>query len=217
MTHDTYLGIRTQEFNHLNRNASPIMEHEITGILEEPGASGIPEGTMVAVNPLLACGSVRRLPKGVGACLPNLRLLGIEASGSMAEVLAVSIANLFAFSGNAPATEAALAEPLAVAVHAVRRSRMVPGERVLIFGAGPIGILVALVARLRGAKDVLLIEPSESRRRGVETLGFMALAPQHTPIARDNHDAATDVVFNSPDTPVSRRPERRRPPFGDAS
>jgi 2-desacetyl-2-hydroxyethyl bacteriochlorophyllide A dehydrogenase len=197
----SYTGICGSDFPIVDgrhpRAAMPlILGHEITGILEEPGGSGIPTGTRVAVNPLLPCGQCGACVNGLGHVCRNLRLLGIDVPGSMTEVLAVPVSNLFAFSADAPATEAALAEPLAVAVHAVRRSRMAPGEKVLIFGAGPIGILVALVARFRGAKDVLLVEPSEQRRHIVEALGFRALAPQDSPVARENREATADVVFD---------------------
>ena len=70
----------------------------------------------------------------------------------------------------------ALAEPTAVAVHDVRRAGLRDGERALVVGGGPIGILIACVARASGA-DVLVVELSEPRRAFSETLGLRVLDP----------------------------------------
>ena len=173
-----------------------VMGHEMTGTIEDPGSSGLKTGTTVAVNPLLPCGECGACTRGLPHVCRNLRLLGIDTPGSMTEVMAVPTANITAFPKPVPAREAALAEPLAVAIHAVRRARVVPGERVLIFGAGPIGILVAQVARHEGAKVFGVVEPSERRRQVVESLGLTALAPEDVPVARLHRDDAADVVFD---------------------
>jgi len=173
-----------------------VMGHEITGTVEHPGSTGLAPGTAVAINPLLSCGTCGACLKGLRHVCRNLRLLGIDTAGSMAELMAAPADNVVPFSGPVPAKEAALTEPLAVAVHAVRRARVAAGERVLIFGAGPIGILVALVARHAGASDVVVVEPSERRRKVVEALGLRALAPDVAPVAREHNDDAADVVFD---------------------
>ena len=72
---------------------------------------------------------------------------------------------------------AALAEPTAVAVHDVRRAGLVAGERALVVGGGPIGLLVALVARAQGA-EVLVLEPSQDRRALAGSLGLACLDPE---------------------------------------
>ncbi|ABM10037.1 2-desacetyl-2-hydroxyethyl bacteriochlorophyllide A dehydrogenase [Pseudarthrobacter sp. PvP004] len=173
-----------------------VMGHEITGTIENPGDSGLTEGATVAVNPLLPCDTCGACRKELWHVCRNLRLLGIDTPGSMAELIAVPAANVIPFSENVPAKEAALAEPLAVAVHAIRRARLAAGERVLIFGAGPIGILVALAARHAGAADVAVVEPSERRREVVEALGLRALGPSDVPVAKEHGETATDVVFD---------------------
>jgi (R,R)-butanediol dehydrogenase/meso-butanediol dehydrogenase/diacetyl reductase len=173
-----------------------VIGHEITGTIEQPGNSGLAAGAAVAVNPLLPCGTCGACQKGLPHVCRNLKLLGIDTPGSMAELMAVPAANVIPFSGHIPPKEAALAEPLAVAVHAVRRARLAAGERVLIFGAGPIGILVALAARHAGAADVAVVEPSERRREVVESLGLRALAPEDVPVAREHNETTADIVFD---------------------
>jgi 2-desacetyl-2-hydroxyethyl bacteriochlorophyllide A dehydrogenase len=197
----TYTGVCGSDFPILDgthpRAVLPlVMGHEITGILEHPGGSGLPVGTMVAVNPLLPCGACGACAQELHHVCRNLRLLGIDAPGSMTELIAVPSANIIAFDEQVPAREAALAEPLAVAVHAARRARVAPGERVLIFGGGPIGILVALVARNAGASVAGVVEPSERRRQVIESLGFTALTPDEAPTARTHQDSTADVVFD---------------------
>jgi (R,R)-butanediol dehydrogenase / meso-butanediol dehydrogenase / diacetyl reductase len=78
----------------------------------------------------------------------------------------------------------ALVEPVAVAVHDVRRARVEPGESVLVVGGGPIGLLIALVATARGA-SVLISEPNRFRRETAERLGFTTIDPA----ARDGLEA----------------------------
>lgn len=197
----TYTGICGSDFPIVDgahpRAVLPlVMGHEMTGTIERPGRSGLPTGTMVAVNPLLPCGNCGACAMELPHVCRNLRLLGIDAPGSMTELMAVPISNITPFAGPVPAGEAALAEPLAVAVHAVHRARVATQDRVLIFGAGPIGILVALVARHAGAVVVGIVEPSERRRQVVESLGLTALTPDQAPVARLHHDGSADVVFD---------------------
>lgn len=197
----SYTGICGSDFPIVNgshpRATFPlILGHEITGTVEHPGVSDLRIGATVAVNPLLPCGTCGACRRGLGHVCRNLRLLGIDVNGSMAELMTAPATNVLPFSRKVPSKEAALAEPLAVAVHAVRRARVAAGHRVLIFGAGPIGILVALVARHSGAADVAVVEPSERRRNVVEELGFRAIAPAASQVAREHRDDVADVVFD---------------------
>ncbi|WP_426300130.1 zinc-dependent alcohol dehydrogenase [Arthrobacter sp. R-11] len=197
----SYTGICGSDFPivkglHPRASLPLVLGHEITGIVEHSGDGGPPAGTTVAVNPLLPCGDCGACRRGLRHVCRKLRLLGIDAPGSMTELMAVPAGNVIPFSGDVPAKEAALAEPLAVAVHAVRRARLLPGERALVFGAGPIGILVALAARHAGTSGVAVVEPSERRRQIVEALGLRAIAPEEVPVARENSDDAADVIFD---------------------
>lgn len=118
-----------------------------------------------------------------------------------------------------PVRTAALIEPLAVAVHAVRRSRLTGGETVAVFGAGPIGILTALVAQHYGARRILVVEPGDDRRALAETLGFETL-----PATDDAAEAiraaipgGARIVFDSAAHPRSPGSCRVRPRCGARS
>lgn len=89
-----------------------------------------------------------------------------------------------------PLTSAALAEPLAVAVHAVARAGECRGAHVAVLGAGPVGLLTAMVARGQGARSVRLIEPVPTRRRAAGSLGLEV-----------GDTAAADVVFDAAGVP----------------
>lgn len=172
-----------------------VMGHEITGVVLESD-SGPPPGTRVAINPLLHCGNCGACQARLTHLCRSLRLLGIDAPGSLAEVMEAPDENLFPFADTTDAVSAAWAEPLAVAVHAVRRSNLTAGESALIFGAGPIGLLVALVARHYNAGTITIAEPAVQRREVAESLGFSTVAPEDLRSARARADSGPDVVFD---------------------
>lgn len=197
----SYTGVCGSDFpivdgTHLRACLPLVMGHEITGVVQYPGGGLLPTGTRVAVNPLLSCGNCGPCRSGLTHVCRNLRLLGIDAPGSLATHMAAPADNLVPFRSGVDPVQAALAEPLAVAVHAVRRSRLRAGEDAVVFGAGPIGLLVALVARHAGSPSVTVIEPSPGRRKAAEALGFAALEPDRLPDARQRGDGGPVVVFD---------------------
>jgi (R,R)-butanediol dehydrogenase/meso-butanediol dehydrogenase/diacetyl reductase len=177
-----------------------IMGHEITGTVTVAAPDGPVAGTRVIVEPLISCGICPPCIQGNTHVCRSLQLFGIDAPGSLAEYVALPATALVPVKDSVPVTEVALAEPLAVAVHAVARSGLAGGETVLIFGAGPIGILTALVARCSGAKEILIAEPSEERRRIADELGF-ATVPHGVDPTKMIHTMTggngADIVFDS--------------------
>jgi (R,R)-butanediol dehydrogenase / meso-butanediol dehydrogenase / diacetyl reductase len=165
-----------------------VLGHEIAGRLHAD-AGGLAAGTKVVVDPLLPCGSCRPCRTGRPHTCATLRLLGIDAPGGAAEQVAVPADRLLPVPAGADLRRLAFAEPLAVAVRAVRRSGLVLGEAVTVVGAGPVGLAVASCARLAGAGRVLVAEPVEGRRRLAADLGFE--------VAAALADGAADVVFDA--------------------
>lgn len=168
-----------------------VLGHESSGVVAAVGdqVSGWREGEPVVVFPVVSCGTCRTCVAGLSHICPKLKILGIDLDGAMQPICAVPAANLVKLPANVPLRTAALVEPLAVAVHDVRRGRVQYGEHVLVVGAGPVGVLIALVARERGA-DVTVVELNESRRRAVANLGFRAVAPDAASVV-----TAPDVAF----------------------
>ena len=164
-----------------------VLGHELSGTLAD--------GTRVVVNPLLSCGHCVTCLAGRPHTCANLRLLGIDAPGGAAEQVAVPVANLVPLPADADLAAAAFAEPLAVAVRAVRRSRLALGEDAVVVGAGPVGLAVALCARQAGAGRVLVVETAPARQEVAARLG-LEVAGEHVP------DAVAPVVFDCASHPA---------------
>ena len=122
---------------HPRAEAPLVMGHEITGVVEVAAETGPAAGTRVTVEPLIHCGECHPCSGGDTHVCRALKLYGIDVAGSLAEYVALPASALIPVSNAVPLQEAALAEPLAVAVHAVSRAGLTGGERVVIFGAGP--------------------------------------------------------------------------------
>jgi (R,R)-butanediol dehydrogenase / meso-butanediol dehydrogenase / diacetyl reductase len=165
-----------------------VIGHEISGRLHA-AAAGIPAGTKVVVDPLLPCGTCMPCRTGRQQTCPSLRLLGIDVPGGAAEQVAVPADRILPVPDGADLRRLAFAEPLAVAVRAVRRSGLALGEEVTVIGAGPIGLAVASCARLAGAARVRVVEPVPGRRRLAAELGFEA--------AESPAGGAAEVVFDA--------------------
>ena len=148
-----------------------VLGHELSGRLHT-GTGELVAGTKVVVDPLLPCGTCRPCRGGRPHSCANLRLLGIDVAGGAAQQVAVPADRVVPVPGDADLRRLAFAEPLAVAVRAVRRSGLAIGEEVAVAGAGPIGLAVAACARLAGAGRVLVAEPVPGRRRLAADLGF---------------------------------------------
>jgi 2-desacetyl-2-hydroxyethyl bacteriochlorophyllide A dehydrogenase len=130
--------------------------HEIAGVVERlgPGPAAFAPGDAVAIEPLSSCGDCAPCRAGRDSICPDLQLFGVHRAGGMAEYLTVPAKRLHRVPQDLDARLAALAEPLAVAIHGLRRGGLAPGQRVLVLGAGSVGLLCVLAARHFGATDV---------------------------------------------------------------
>jgi threonine dehydrogenase-like Zn-dependent dehydrogenase len=171
--------------------------HEIVGV----PAAGRWAGRAVVVDPTISCGTCDACARGEGHVCPRLRLIGIDQAGGLAGRLCAAEAKLHPVPEGLPLMTAALAEPLAVAIHASGRAGPYLGARVVILGAGPIGLLTALVTRAAGARAVLLVEPGP-RREAARQLGFQTAAgPEAVRDILGGHLA--DVVFDAAGVPAA--------------
>ncbi len=185
---------------HPRATAPLIMGHEMAGWVETAGASGPPAGTLVTVEPLISCGQCKACRDGHQHVCRNLGLYGIDAPGGMAEYVALPPEVLHPVPEGVDPLMATLAEPLAVAVHAVNLSGMEQGDTVAVYGAGPIGVLTAMVARHEGAGTVVITEPSPWRREVAEGLGFTVVPDGSTmseTLAPLTDGEGADTTFDS--------------------
>lgn len=177
-----------------------VLGHEMSGTIVAVG-EGVNDwspGDLVTVIPLVWDGTCPACRAGYNHICHNLDFLGIDSPGSMQASWTVPQEVLVALPPSLSLEHAALAEPTAVAVHDVRRASLLEGEKALVVGGGPIGLLIACVARAAGG-DVLVLEVSETRRAFAETIGLRALDPTSGDldalVAEWTADAGADVAF----------------------
>ena len=172
-----------------------VLGHEPFGVIAGLGSPGSPHrlGQRVVVEPGIPCGRCPQCRSGSYNLCPDVEFLGNPpASGTTAAVngaLARYVAVHEDFVHPVPDTlsdaAAALIEPLAVALHAVRRARIEPGSTVLITGAGPIGLLAAQVARAAGATTVVVTDVRDEPLAYARRLGAAAVNVSARPACLD--------------------------------
>ncbi|MGG1662533.1 zinc-dependent alcohol dehydrogenase [Brevibacillus sp. NRS-1366] len=177
----SYSGICGTDLNiyvgaHPRAKGPLIIGHELSGTLVE-GHPVLPTGTPVTIRPLLFCGECEPCQTGKSHVCKNLKLIGIDCDGAMAEYVAAPPETIHALPENVSLKAGALIEPLAVGVHAVRQSGFVPGDTAVVFGAGPIGMCVAVSLQLLGAGRVIVAETNRFRLQMAKELGFETIDP----------------------------------------
>ncbi len=157
-----------------------VLGHEIFGSIVEIGTGVDPswkKGTRVAVFPLISCMQCMPCKEGNSHVCESLGLIGIDRDGGFATFVKVTQKQLVAVPDNVSDEQAAVIEPLSVAVHAVRNSAFRTGDTVLVAGGGPIGNLLAQVLRASGARQVIMSEVKQLRRELAERMGFQTFNP----------------------------------------
>ncbi|MFJ5226574.1 NAD(P)-dependent alcohol dehydrogenase [Streptomyces sp. NPDC088400] len=169
-----------------------VLGHETAGTVTATGSGvALEAGTRVAVEPAVGCGTCPTCRSGrynlcpVGVCLGSP-----PTDGTFAEYVIAPRRAVHPLPDAIPLEVGALIEPLAVAVWAVRRAEVELGDRVLVTGAGPIGILVMQVARAAGAAEVIVTDVNDARLAQARALGASAVlntadrAPELTGVDR---------------------------------
>ncbi len=157
-----------------DRRVPPLqLGHEFAGTVVRGPGDWL--GKPVAVNPLVSCGDCPSCRAGNPHLCPHRTLIGLNRPGAFCEKVVVPLSQLHLLPQDFPLWRGALAEPLAVALHALELAGKLLNRRVIVFGGGTIGFLTAWAAKRAGAK-VEVIEISEARREQVGSLGLRAVA-----------------------------------------
>jgi (R,R)-butanediol dehydrogenase/meso-butanediol dehydrogenase/diacetyl reductase len=154
------------------------MGHEFSGVIADMPPetfSDLKIGDRVTVYPLLSCGQCYVCKMGLPHVCRDLKLIGIDTDGAFAEYVLAAEDAVIRIPDELSDEEGALIEPLAVCIHAAHMSRLQVGDSVVVTGAGPIGLLMAMVARASGATKVVVTEVARSRIAVAQELGFTVL------------------------------------------
>ncbi len=157
-----------------------ILGHEFVGRIAAvgPGVDDLPVGLRVVMDPDPKCGACAFCRAGRPANCTNIQALGTYRDGALAEYVMAPADCAFPIAESVPAEIAALAEPLACVVNATNRAAVRPGESVVVYGAGAIGLLFTAVFAASGASPVVVVEPNPKRRAVALAVGAdHALAP----------------------------------------
>ena len=165
-----------------------VIGHEFSGIIAELGAGVVDwrVGDRVIVNDAIPCGECSCCREGRLDACQSLTMIGVSHDGAMAEYAKIMAKGLHRLPDNVTLRRGALVEPLAVALHGVRRSRLKAGDHAVVMGAGPIGLLTLQCARLGGARTVVVTEVDSTRAALARRLG----ATQVLDPTRDNVSVA---------------------------
>ena len=140
--------------------------HEAAGVVEQVMYGGRFEvGDRVAIEPGLNCGECAYCRRGLPNLCPKTEFIGANSPGAFSEYLLADERQLVKIPGTTTMEEAAMLEPFGVALHAVRMAGVGPSDRVAVFGAGPIGMCIAMAAKISGAWNVAVCDPLEYRSK----------------------------------------------------
>ena len=155
-----------------------VLGHEYVGEIVEVGKQAEGDwqvGDKVCALPFIACGKCRACATGHFFECQNKKTSGVDAPGGFAEYVETGCRETIRLPDELDMQSAALVEPLAVGIHAVRVADVKAGNRVMVIGAGPIGLTVALWARFFGARDVVVSELASSRASLARKMGATAV------------------------------------------
>jgi threonine dehydrogenase-like Zn-dependent dehydrogenase len=182
-----------------------IPGHEYAGLVEAVAedVTGLRPGARVAVDPNLPCGTCNLCRKGLTNLCKELKAYGVTQDGGFAEYSIVRVSHLHDI-GDLSFDVAALAEPLACVLNGLGNIGLTTGvrraENALIFGGGPIGLLLALSIRAQGASDVVVADIDESRLSFARELGLDAVHPASPEL--ESRKRAFDLVADATGVPT---------------
>jgi (R,R)-butanediol dehydrogenase/meso-butanediol dehydrogenase/diacetyl reductase len=185
-----------------------IIGHEVFAeVVTAPASSGFEEGDRVTVVPMRVCGTCKACRIGASHVCYNIKILGVDVPGGMQDYWTVPVDRLLGVPDSISDDHAPLIEPLAVATHDVGRADIKAGDSVVVFGGGPIGCLIALVSRHRGAR-VKVSEINPHRIAMLQRLGLETIGPDEDVVHAVNEwtdgDGA-DVSFEVSGSPAAAR------------
>jgi L-iditol 2-dehydrogenase len=185
-----------------SRSTPPVvLGHEYAGVVESAGP-GVPagkSGLRVAIDPNISCGACFFCRRGLVHLCSNLRALGVDIDGGMAEFCIVPEKQLHPIPAGMSTEASAFIEPVSCAIHGIDRANIKAGDTVALIGAGTIGLLMLQLAKHAGAGKTIVIEPLEPKRRIASELGADVIL---NPAESDPASALRDLLPEGPDVVI---------------
>ena len=184
--------LKTYKVGNPRMQPGVVMGHEFSGLIREISptakAEGLAVGDRVVMATSVSCGLCLYCRRGWRNLCANIKPMGFGYNGGMARwcaipAQAVAGGHVVAAPVDMPAAHAALAEPVSCAVNSIEQCNMNPGDVVLVLGAGPMGLLNALVARAKGASKIILSEPNPARLAQAEPFCDVCVNPTESDLA----------------------------------
>ena len=163
--------------------------HEFVGDVVDVGSdvSSVSPGDRVVVRPMVTCGTCSDCLSGAPNHCSTMTVHGVFDDGGLADFAIVSATACLPVSTHVPVHIAALVEPLACVINAVRKASVMPGDNVVVLGAGAIGLMFLALCTAAGAATVTVVEPSESRAHRASAMGA-------TRVVNPTRESTVDVV-----------------------
>ena len=166
------------------------MGHEFSGQVVEVGGgvTRFQAGDRVVVEPIYACGHCEACKQGRYNLCDQMGFLGLAGGGGgFSEYVTADEHMVHAIPDSISYEQGALVEPSAVALHAVRQSKLNVGDTAAVFGAGPIGLLVIEALKASGASDIYVVELSPERKAKAKELGAIVIDPTEVQVVEEIH------------------------------
>jgi D-arabinitol dehydrogenase (NADP+) len=179
--------------------------HEIAGVVDQVGAGvwSIAEGDHVALDPVISCGVCHHCRRGMRHHCERYQALGVTRAGGFAEYVIAPEGNAYKV-GDMDLEVAAFAEPLGCVAWGIKRLQPAPASKALLFGAGPIGLLLMQALLVSGVAEITVVEPNEERRNLAVQLGAKLALEPHVDLEtqlRDLEPYGFDVVTEATGSP----------------
>ncbi len=175
VTRAAVCGTDSSEWDHgpLLTRPPVILGHEFTGVVDVigPSVSAFRHGDRVVAGAGVSCGECEWCRSGRTNLCSSYHTLGLHVDGGLAEYVNAPVSTLIRVPDDVTDDEAALAQPLAVAIHAVRRSGVTPNESCVVIGVGGIGAFVISAAKARGVENLIALDIDEERLETAKRLG----------------------------------------------
>ena len=185
-----------------------VLGHEFSGVIEETGCgvTNLKVGDQVAVAPLVPCHKCKNCCKGLPSMCTQYSFIGSREQGAMAEYVCVPEQNCIKIPAGISLKEAAILEPLTVALHSIERINIQAGMSVIVYGAGTIGLLTLLSLRARGAGEIIIVDLNQHKLELAKKLGAdITINPYELEIKTffETHELP-DVVIETAGSPITQ-------------